>query len=99
MAMQTDDQFHIFSDCVRTVTSHLNDGFFLKHPKCPGYDKQCVQGRPTQPPEQERTEIFHNLEERQDTSRQPGLKDVTTAYRASVGNPHSSSSCHCRGII
>ncbi|EEF24393.1 conserved hypothetical protein [Ricinus communis] len=85
-AVHADDQFHVLADRVGTVAAGLDHGVLAEHAERAGDDQHAVHGRPAEASEQERAQVFHDLEQRPHVRRQADLREKAARHLAPVGD-------------
>lgn len=86
--MQANDQLRILADRVGVVAASRQNAFPIEHPEGPRDDHQRAQPAPRVAGDQERAEILHRLDQREQAVRQGCAHDMAVPHRAAVTHPH-----------
>ena len=93
-AVNSDDQLHVFGDCVEPESARLDDRFPVKDGEGAGNDQRAFEQVPARPPEEKGAQVFDHLKTLDGVGRQSDLDHLPILDRASVENPHDASAGH-----
>ncbi|MNN03055.1 hypothetical protein D3C81_1157300 [compost metagenome] len=97
--MQADHQVHVLADRIHLVAADGDHALLVEHTECAGDDQQCIHRRPAHAPEQERAQVFHQLEAGQQAVRQADLGQHAIRDRAAVEHAHHAATGNHAAIL
>jgi hypothetical protein len=94
VAVELDDQLHVLADSAVAVASDRHRRLALEQAEGAGDDRQRLHRAQRQPGHQEGAQIFDDLDEGEEVSRQPDIKHPAALDAAAVGDADRAADRH-----
>ena len=93
-AVQAHHQFHVLAHGAGAVAADRQHALAVEQAEGTGNDQHRIERRPAQPAQQERAQVFDDLEPRHPVGRQPGAHQKPATHLRPVGQAHRAAGGH-----